>query len=177
MRLTEAQLRKTIRKSLIEANNDRHDYVGPKGIRIGHGNIGGANSDFKRYGSGHRMISQGVWPKMSRDLQNAGNWQFYECSDGYRFIHDCLACKDNEGRIMMAIFVRDRQNSVNATETDYDVYVLDCVLIEQNGELDTDRPRQHWSNWAPKGEYCVNTQQIVDTLEEAYEQYIARWVE
>ena len=177
MRLTESQLRKTIRQAIIEAKNDRHDYVSSSGIRIGHGDIGGANSDFKKYGAGHRMISQGVWPKMSRHLQNAGDWQFYECSDGYRYIHDCLACKDNEGRIMMAVFVRDRNNSANATETDYDIYVLDCNLIEQNvDEVDMDRPRQWWSNWAHKGEYCVNTQQIADTLEEAYDTYEARWV-
>jgi hypothetical protein len=174
MRLTEAQLRKTIRKAIIEANNDRHDYVGPNGIRIGHGDIGGANSDFKKYGSGTRMISNGVWPKMSHGVQAAGDWQFYECSDGYRYIHDCLACKDSEGRIIMAIFVRDRNNSANATETDYDIYVLDCNLIGQNvDDADMDRPRQWWSNWAHKGEYCVNTQQIADTLDEALQTYEA----
>lgn len=173
MRLTESQLRKNIRKVIIEANNDRHDYVGPKGIRIGHGNIGGANTDFDS--SASRMIAKGVWPKMSVHVRNAGDWDWYDCSDHYRFIHTCMACLDDEGRVIMAIFCNDRANSYNATKTDYDCYVLDCNLIEQNTE-EFSVPRAHWSNWSQKGEYCVNTQQVADTLDEALETYERRWV-
>ena len=175
MKLTESQLRKAIRKTIVEANNDRHNHV-HNGIQLQHGDLDSADTDFHDYGAvSHRMISNGVWPKMSTELKNAGDWQFYDCGDGYRFIHHCMACKDEEGRIMMAIFCRDRQNSSNATATSYDCYVLDCVLIEEKGKGKD--PSSWWSDFAPKGEYCVNTRQIVDTLEEAYDQYIARWVE
>ena len=169
-----SELRKTIRKAILEANNDPHDYIGPKGIRIRHGNIGGADSDFKKHGGPSRMISKGVWPKMGVDLSNDFDWQFYDCSDGWRYIHTCYAAKNEEGRVVMAIYCKDRMNSANATKTTYDCYVLDCNLIEQNADMQN--PNAGWSRWAGQGEYCVNTQQVCDTLEEAYDTYEARWV-
>ena len=169
MEITIPKLRKAIRKVILEAKNDRHDHV-YKGIRLQHGELDSADTDFHDYGGvAHRMISKGVWPKLSVDLMNAGDWDFYDCGDGYRYIHDCLACVDDEGKVMFAVYCRDRTNSANATATTYDCYVLDCHLIEQNSRGGD--PDYSWSRWAPKGEYCVNTQQIVDTLEEALETY------
>ena len=171
MRTTIPRLRKTIRKAIVEAKNNRYNHVSPGGVQIQHGDLDGAPTDFHDYGAvAHRMISKGVWPKMTVDLRNAGDWDFYDCGDGYRFIHDCLACVDDEGRVMFAIYCRDRANSYNATSTDYDCYVLDCHVIEQNSR--GTNPSSGWSRWASKGEYCVNTQQIVDTLEEALETYV-----
>ena len=175
MKLTESQLRKRIRKAIIEANNPRYNHISPGGVQLQHGELDSAPTDFHDYGAvAHRMISKGVWPKLSVDLLNAGDWDFYDCGDGWRFIHDCLACVDDEGRVMFAIYCRDRANSANATGTSYDCYVLDCHVIEQNSKGRD--PSADWSRWAPKGEYCVNTQQIVDTLEEALETYVQKVV-
>ena len=170
MKLTETQLRKIIRSVISETNN-RYDHVGPNGIRLQHGDIGKAPSDFGNYDSrASRMIEAGVWPKLPQQIKNAGEWSFTNCSDGWQFIHTCLQLKSPKtGEIIMAVFGRDRNNSANATNTSYDIYVLDNELIQMNSKGGDSNAG--WSSWATKGIYCVNTKQIADALEECWDMY------
>ena len=175
MKLTESQLRKTIRKAILESRphkNPRH-HLRPAGggPALGHADSTGVNCDFNS--SAYSMIQNQLWPKLGR-LQHQGDWHIPDGGDGYRYINNILQCRcEDTGIIFMAVYCVDRANSYNATKTSYDVYVLDCELINQNHldygtKVPSDRDLSSDSrNWAKKGEYCTNVDQIVATLKEA----------
>ena len=167
VKTTVPQLRKTIRKVILEARNKQYNYD-----KIKHGDIGAANSDFSDYGAVcNQMLGKGVWPKMG-NLHGAGDWSFADCGDGYRFVNTCLQCKNEEGEVIMAVFGVDLDHSDTPTNTSYNVYVVDRATIEKHAR-NTQEASYSWRDWCSRhGEYCSNTQEIVDTLEDAYDSYL-----
>ena len=182
MKTTMPNLRKRIRKVILEARprkNPRHTLQTHPGIGIMHGDSSGVNCDFN---SSHiSMLQKQVWNKMPTLLRYSGEWTMPDGGDGYRFIDGILQCRDTgpmgTGEIIYAVYCVDRANSENATRTGYDCYVLDCELIQDNhtlyGSNDiSDKDLSSGSReWAKKGEYCTNVQQIVDTLGDAHDLY------
>lgn len=178
MKLTESQLRKTIQKVILEARprkNPRHNLQTHPGIGIAHADPTGVNCDFNS--SAHQLLSDQVWQKLG-GLRYEGDWSMPDGGDGYRFINSILQCRcTTTNMIKMAVYCVDRANSHNATKTSYDVYVLDCELIQDNHKKwGTDEPSDSdlssgSREWAKKGEYCTNVQQIVDTLKDAHYLY------
>ena len=169
-KMTESQLRKRIRKVILEARprkNPRHTLQTHPGIGIMHGDSSGVNCDFNS--SAYQLLHSQVYDAMPTLLRYSGEWTMPDGGDGYRFINQILQCRDEEtGMIMYAVYCVDRANSENATKTSYDVYVLDYELIKDNHrnmdrDLSSDSRR-----WAKKGEYCTNVQQICDTLDDAH---------
>ena len=179
MKTTVPQLRKTIRKVILEARprkNPRHDLMTHPGIGIAHADPTGVNCDFNT--SWSQLLSNQVWRKLGGRLQMAGDWTMPDGGDGYRFLNGILQCRCREtGMIIMAVYCVDRANSHNATKTSYDVYVIDVEDIQENhteyGSNDiSDRDLSSGDReWAKKGEYCTNVQQIVDTLKDAHDLY------
>ena len=167
MRTTIPRLRKTIRKVILEARNKQYNYG-----QIRHGDIGAANSDFSDYGAVcNQMLGKGVWPKMG-NLHGAGDWSFADVGDRYRFVNTCLQCKNDEGEVIMAVFGVDLDHSDTPTNTSYNVYVVDRATIEKHAR-NTQEASSSWRDWCSRhGEYCSNTQEIVDTLEDAYDSYL-----
>ena len=156
--------------------NPRHNLQTHPGIGIAHADPTGVNCDFNS--SAHQLLSRQVWTKLGGSLQMAGDWTMPDGGDGYRFINSILQCRCREtDTIIMAVYCVDRANSENATRTTYDCYVLDVELIQDNhknyGSNDiSDRDLSSSSReWAKKGEYCTNVQQIVDTLGDAHDLY------
>ena len=178
MRTTIPKLRKTIRKMIVEAKpykNPRHHLQTHPGIGIAHADATGVNCDFNS--SAHQLLTNQVWSKLG-SLHYVGDWSMPDGGDGYRFINSILQCRCEEtGMIKMAVYCVDRANSENATRTTYDCYVLDVELIQDNhknyGSDDiSDRDLSSDSReWAKKGEYCTNVQQIIDTLGDAHDLY------
>ena len=179
MRTTIPRLRKTIRKMIVEAKphrNPRHHLQTHPGIGLAHADTTGVNCDFNS--SAHQLLSKQVWQKLG-GLQREGDWSMPDGGDGYRFINSILQCRcPDTGKIMMAVYCVDRANSYNATETSYDVYVLDCELINEKhlnygSKAPSDRDLSSDSRrWAKDGEYCTNTDQIVATLKEAHKTWL-----
>jgi len=174
VKLTESQLRKTIRKAILESRphkNPRH-HLRPAGggPALGHADSTGVNCDFNS--SAYQLLQAQVWEEMGYSVKSKGDWSMPDGGDGYRFINNILQCRCRKtGMIMMAVYCVDRANSENATKTSYDVYVLDHELIKDNHrnmdqDLSSDSRR-----WAKEGEYCTNVKQIVDTLSDAYDLY------
>lgn len=178
MKTTVPQLRKTIRKVILEARprkNPRHDLMTHPGIGMAHADSTGVNCDFNT--SWNQLLSSQVWSKLG-SLHYVGDWSMPDGGDGYRFLNGILQCRCREtGMIMMAVYCVDRANSHNATKTSYDVYVIDVEDVQENhteyGSNDiSDRDLSSADReWAKKGEYCTNVQQIVDTLKDAYDHY------
>ena len=178
MKTTVSKLRKTIRRVILESRprkNPRHDLQTHPGIGIAHADSTGVNCDFNS--SSMQLLSDQVWSKLG-SLRNKGDWTMPQGGDGYRYINMILQCKCREtGQIIMAVYCVDRANSHNATKTDYDVYVLDFELIAENhinrytGERSERDLSADSREWAKKGEYCTNVQQIVDTLKDAYQHF------
>ncbi|OUW75285.1 MAG: hypothetical protein CBD74_14785 [Saprospirales bacterium TMED214] len=178
MKTTMPNLRKRIRKVILEARprkNPRHNLQTHPGIGIAHADPTGVNCDFNS--SAYQLLSDQVWKKLG-SLHYVGDWSMPDGGDGYRFINQILQCRCKEtGMIKMAVYCVDRANSENATRTGYDCYVLDCELIQDNhtlyGSNDiSDKDLSSGSReWAKKGEYCTNVQQIVDTLGDAHDLY------
>lgn len=175
MKTTIPKLRKTIRKVILESRphkNPRHHYrPAGGGPALGHADPTGVNSDFNS--SAYSMIQKQLWPKLG-GIEYEGEWSMPDGGDGYRYINNILQCRCRDtGKIMMAVYCVDRANSHNATKTSYDVYVLDCELIDENHiDRSTKAPKDSdlgaWDrDWAKKGEYCTNVDQIVATLREA----------
>ena len=155
--------------------NPRHDLETHPGISMAHADTTGVNCDFNT--SWMQMLQKQVWSKLG-SLHYVGDWSMPDGGDGYRFINGILQCRCKEtGMIMMAVYCVDRANSYNATKTSYDVYVIDVEDVQENhteyGSNDiSDRDLSSSSReWAKKGEYCTNVQQIVDTLKDAYDHY------
>ena len=178
MKTTIPKLRETIRKVILEARprkNPRHDLQTHPGIGIAHADSTGVNCDFNS--SAEQLLSSQVWKKLG-NLAWVGRWSMPDGSDGYRFINNILQCRCKEtGMIMMAVYCVDRANSENATRTSYDCYVIDVEDIQENhteyGSNDISGRDLSSADreWATKGEYCTNTDQIVDTLKDAYDLY------
>ena len=173
IRMTETELRKTIQKVILEARprkNPRHDLQTHPGIGIAHADPTGVNCDFNS--SAYQLLHSQVYNAMPTLLRYSGEWTMPNGGDGYRFLNQILQCRDTgpmgTGEILYAVYCVDRANSHNATKTSYDVYVLDYELIKDN-HRDMDRDLSSGSReWAKKGEYCTNVQQICDTLDDAH---------
>jgi len=177
MKTTIPKLRKAISKVILEARphkNPRHHLQTHPGISLGHADSTGVKCDFNS--SWHQLLYNQVWEKLG-SLDYVGDWSMPDGGDGYRFLNGILQCRCREtGMIMMAVYCVDRANSHNATKTSYDCYVLDCELIQanhvkRNGEPVNIDLHSGSREWAKKGEYCTNVQQIVDTLGDAYDLY------
>ena len=173
MKTTIPKLRKAIRKVILEARphkNPRHHLETHPGISLGHADSTGVNCDFNS--SAYQLLHSQVYDAMSTLLRYSGEWTMPDGGDGYRFINNILQCRDTgpmgTGEIMYAVYCVDRANSENATKTSYDVYVLDYELIKDN-HRNMDQDLSSGSReWAKKGEYCTNVQQICDTLDDAH---------
>ena len=146
--------------------------VNDKGQRIGlgQGNVGivADECDFK---SSMFSTIQDIWPRLG-GVAGRNDLDAIECGDYVRFIHYAVEIRNPfKGELVGLVFFRDRANAYNATNLDYDVYVLgqDDILdgLKGKGKGLQSKPSSWWSGWVGQhGTLVFNTDELISELKE-----------
>ena len=136
-------------------------------VALGHGDSRGVKSDFT---SSSYQQAQNSLRQLDAVLPRGTEIRIQEAGDHHRSLHYAIVISGNmlSDEIASVVFFKDRANQSNATNTNYDVYVIDGDLLQQMLTKHRGNVHSGWESQVGRGKYCTTQKQIVDTVIKGY---------